>query len=101
MNEETIRGIVETAFKRCFGHVELVRIDVHPGFDHEDDPVVNLWIVYDDECGKVGSLGGDGFLNMLSEVHSEFHADPTRYPGFPLLHVVARSELGSHSSEAN
>jgi len=100
MNEETIRGIVETAFKRHFGHVGLVRIDVNPGFDHEDDPVVNLWIVYEDERGKVGSLGGDGFLKMLSEVYSEFHADPAQYPGFPLLHVVARSELGSRSPEA-
>ena len=100
MNEETIRGIAETAFKHYFGHVGLVRIDVRPGFDHEDDPVVDLWIVYDDKRGKVGSLGGDGFLNMLSEVHSKFHADPTQYPGFPLLHVVARSELGSRSPEA-
>ena len=38
MNERQIREIAETAFKRHFGDVEIVRVNVEPGFDHDEAP---------------------------------------------------------------
>ncbi len=100
MNEEIMRGITETAFKRFFGHVELVRVNVEPRTSHYGDPVVDLRIVYDDKRGKLASLGGEGVLRMRTEVHSKFQADPEQYPGFPILYFIALSELGRLSPEA-
>ena len=94
MDEETIREIAEAAFRRYFGHVELVRLNIRQGLDHDGDPIVDLRFVYDDKRGKVGSLGGDGVLRLLDDVHSQFQADPARDPGFPMPHFIARSELG-------
>ena len=38
MNEQNIREIAETAFKARFGDVKIVRVNVRPRFDHDDDP---------------------------------------------------------------
>lgn len=100
MDEEAIRGVAETVFRRCFSDVELVRVNVQPGLDHDGDPVVDLRIVYDDKHGKVASLSGAGVLRMRSEVHSKFWINPAQYPGFPVLYFIALSELGKSSPEA-
>ena len=58
MNEQQVREIAETAFKRQFGDIEIVRINVRPGFGFEDDsPVVDVNIIYDDESGRVTGRG--------------------------------------------
>ena len=93
MDEETIRGIAERAFRECYDGVALVRVNVKPDFDHEGDPVVDLRIVYDDRRGEVGSLGGERALTLHRRLWSEFEADPERYPGYPVAHYIALSEL--------
>ena len=93
MDEETIRGIVERAFRECYDGVTLVRVNVDPDLDHDGDPVVDLRIVYDDQRGKVGSLGGERGLNLLDRLWLEFRADPKRDPGYPVPYFIALSEL--------
>ena len=47
MDERQIREIAEAAFNRQFADVEIVRINVWPGFVFEDDsPVVDVNIIY-------------------------------------------------------
>ena len=40
MNERQVREIAETAFRARFGDIEVVSVNVKPGFDHYDDPLV-------------------------------------------------------------
>ncbi len=61
MNEQRIREIAETAFKRQFPDVKLARVNVWPGVGFEDDsPVVDVHIIYD---GKYEQLNADGLLD--------------------------------------
>ena len=58
MDEQQMREVAETAFKRHFGGVEVVRIDIRQGLDFEDDSsAVDVNIIYDDESGQVTSCG--------------------------------------------
>ena len=91
MNEQEMREIVEAAFKARFGDVELVRINVKPGVDFDGDPMVDIILIYD---GKVEQLDGEGLLRVDHEVDTKFDADSEAYPGWPLLHYIAKSDIG-------
>ncbi len=89
MNEQQLRVIAETAFKRQFADLEIVRIDIRQGLGFEDDsPVVDVNIVYDDESGRVT---GHGLLDVLSEVVDEAWEEGKHDLGYPLVHLIAKS----------
>ena len=91
MNEQQLRAIAETAFKRQFSDLEIVRIDICQGFAFEDDsPVVDVSIVYDDRSGR---LTGRGMVDALSEVVDEAWREGKDDLGYPLVHFIARSSL--------
>ena len=49
MNNQQVREIAETAFRSRFGDIDIVSINIRPGFDDYDDPLVDVKIVYDAE----------------------------------------------------
>ena len=55
MNERLICRIAETAFKAHFSDVEIVRVNVKRRLDHDEDPVVDVNIIYD---GRYEQLNG-------------------------------------------
>ena len=92
MNEQQIREIAETAFKRYFGDVKIVRVNVWPGFGFEDDsPVVDVKIIYD---GKYEQLKGMGPLRVHSEIVDKAWREVEDDLGFPCVHFIAKSDLG-------
>ncbi len=91
MNEQAVRQIAEAAFKARYGDIDIVCINVKPGFDHDDAPVVDIKIIYD---GRVEQVDGEGFLRVQSEVVSKVWEDADDSPGYPLVHFIAKSDLG-------
>lgn len=91
MDEQKIREIAEVAFKRHFGNVEIVRINVKPRLGLDDDPVVDIKIIYK---GKYEQLNPAGLLCVNDDVHSGLDAHPEQYPGWPLLHFISKSDIG-------
>ena len=91
MNEHQIGEIAETIFKARFGDVKLVRVDVRPGFDHCDAPMVDVNIVYD---GKYEQMDPAILLRVRSEIVTKVwreEEDSTRYP---YVNFIAMSSLG-------
>ena len=92
MNEQQIREIAETAFKRQFPDVKLARVNVWPGVGFEDDsPVVDVHIIYE---GKYEQLNAAGLVNVLSEVVDKAYREVEDDLGFPCTSFFAKSELG-------
>ncbi len=91
MNERQIREIAEAAFKSHFGDVKLFRVNVRRGFDYDDDPVVDVTIIYD---GKYEQLNGAGLVDVQREVVDKAWREAEDSPGFPHVHFIARSSLG-------
>ena len=91
MNEQQVREIAATAFKARFGDIEVVSINVKPGFDHYDDPLVNVKIIYD---GTVEQLGGEGILCVLSEIVEKVWGEAEDSPVWPQVHFIAKSDIG-------
>ena len=74
MNEQQIRRIAETAFKRQFPDVKLARVNVWPGVGFEDDsPVVDVHIIYD---GRYEQSNADGLLDAQSGCPTLPHVEP-------------------------
>ena len=93
MDEQQIREIAEAAFKRYFGDVEVFRVNVRPGFDHDEDPVVDVTIIYD---GKYEQLNGEGLVRVHSEIVDKAWREVADEDdlGFPCVDFLAKSELG-------
>ena len=91
MNNQQVREIAEAAFKARFGDIDIVSINVKPGFDHDDDPMLDVNIIYD---GTVEQLGGEGILRVLSEVVEKVWEDAQDSPGYPCVHFIAKSDIG-------
>ena len=91
MDEQRVREIAEAAFKAHFGAVRVVRVNVRRGFDYdEDDPMVDVNIIYD---GKYEQLSGQGLLGAVGD-HSKVWWDVEDSLGFPLVHFIAKSDIG-------
>ncbi len=90
MNEQQVREIAEAAFKARFADIPIVSIDVKPGFDHYDDPMLDVRLVYD---GEFEQLNGDGILDVQSEVIEKVWVEAEDSPGWPFMHFIAKSDL--------
>ena len=92
MNEQEVREIAEAAFKRQFGDIEIVAINIWPrlGFD-DDSPVVEVKIIYDGEYEQVNARG---FLRVQSELVSKAWREGKDDLGWPSLHFIPKSEIG-------
>ena len=68
MNHQQVREVAEAAFKARFSDVGIVSINIEPGFDHCDDPMLDVNIIYD---GEVGQLIAPDKVPDMMEVRSE------------------------------
>ena len=97
MNERQLREIAEAAFKRQFGDIEIVGINIRQRLDHDDDPVVDVDIFYDDECGQVT---GRGYSRVASEVLDKTWYEGKDDLGYPLVHLLVKSGIDEHDPAA-
>ena len=90
MNNQQVREIAEAAFKARFGDVGIVSINVEPGFDHCDDPMVDVRIIYD---AAFEDLRTEGTMRVRSEIVEKVWAAAEDSPGYPCIHFIAKSDL--------
>ncbi len=92
MNEQELREIAQAAFKRQFGDIDVVRINIRQGVGFEDDsPIVDVSIVYDDESGKVT---GHGCVLTRTELVDKTWREGKDELGYPCVNFIAKSGLG-------
>ena len=91
MNEQQMRRIAEAAFKRQFGPIDIDGINIRRRFDFEDDPAVDVNIVYDDNDGQ---LTGRRHNNVRLEIHDKTWLAGKDDLGWPHVHPIAKSGLG-------
>ena len=96
MNEQQMREITEAAFKVCFGDIGIVGIDVNPAFDHYDDPLVEVRIIYDAACGDLDTKGKE---SVRSEIINKVWGGTEDSPCRSQVHFVARSDLRNEASQ--
>ena len=97
MNEQQLREIAEVAFKRQFADIDIVRINIRQRLDHDDDPVVDVNIYYDDECGQ---LTADGYSRVRSEVLDKTWYEGKENLGYPLVHLLVKAGLERNPTAA-
>ena len=89
MDNQQVRDIAETAFKARFGDIGIV-IDVKPGFDHYDDPLVDVKIVYD---AAYEDLSTADTMRVQSEIIDKVWREAEESPVWPQVHFIAKSDL--------
>ena len=97
MNNQQVREIAEAAFKSRFGDIGIVGINVEPGFDHCDDPMVDVRIVYD---AAFEDLRTEGTMRVRSEIVEKVWAAAEDSPGYPYIHFIAKSDLEEEPATA-
>ena len=91
MNDQQVKEIVEAAFRAHIGEIKVVRVNIRRGFDHEDDPVVDVTIIYD---GKYEQLKGSRILAVRLDINHKVWRDAEDSPGWPHVHFIPKSEIG-------
>lgn len=98
MDEQQLREIAEAAFKRQFGDIEIVRINVRPGVGFDDDsPIVDVNIIYDDKSGRVT---GHGLASARTELVDRTWRKGKDDLGYPCVNFIAKSGLGQRDPAA-
>ena len=90
MNPQQIREIAEVAFKRQFGDIEVVSINIRQRLDFKDGPIVDVNIIYADESGQ-GI--GRGFSRVRTEVVGKILREGKDDLGYPLVHLIAETDI--------
>ena len=97
MNNEQVRDIAEAAFKARFGEIGIVSVNVKPGFDHYDDPLVDVRIIYD---AAYEDLSTEGTMSVRSEIIDRVWRDAHDSPGYPFVHFIAKSDIDQRDPAA-
>ena len=98
MNIQQVREIAEAAFMAHFGDIDIVSINVKPGFDRYDDPVVDVKIIYDGEVEQlIASDKVSEMLKVRTEIFSKVWWDAEDSPGYPCTHFIAKSDIGQRA----
>ena len=90
MNNQQVREIAEPAFKARFGDIGIVGINIAPGFDHYNDPLVDVRIIYD---AAFENLHTEATMKVRSEIIDKVWRDAADSPGWPRVHFIAKSDL--------
>ena len=95
MNHQQVRDIAEAAFKARFSDIGIVSINVKSGFDHCDDPKLDVNIIYDGEVERL--IAPDKVPDMVrvrSEIVEKVWVDVEDSLGYPYIHFIAKSDIG-------
>ena len=97
MDDQQVREIAEAAFKARFSDVGIVSINVKPGFDHYDDPMLDVKIIYD---AAFEDLRTEGTMRVRSETVRKVWAAAEDSPGYPFVHFIAKADLEEEEDPA-
>lgn len=88
---DEIAEIAKNAFRAHFSKLKLVRVNVKQRLDQYEEPVVDVKIIYE---GKFKHLKGGGILQVQHDIVSKAWRDVDGDLGFPVVHFIAKSDLG-------
>ena len=94
MNEQQVAEIAEAAFLHYFDGIKVVRVNVWRRLDHDGDPVVDVNVIYDSKGGEDDRLNSGVLSDVYEEIIDKVWRDAKYSPGFPMLHIIAKSEIG-------
>ena len=103
MKEQQVREIAEAAFKARFSDIDIVSISVKPFFSLDDEPLLDVRIVYDAEVERVigpDAGNGDSILKVLSEIVEKVWEEPEDSPVWPQVHFIAKSDFDRRQQTA-
>ena len=91
MNEEQVREIAQRAFSASFGDINVVCVNVKRGFDHCDDPMFEVTIIYDAEFEQ---LNAAGIQRVQMKIFEKVWEEVDDSPVWPHVHMIAKSDIG-------
>ena len=91
MNEEQVREIAQKAFTASFGDIDVVCVNVKRGFDHYDDPMFEVTIIYDAEFEQ---LNAAGIQRVEMEIFEKVWEEVEDSPIWPHIRMIAKSDIG-------
>ena len=96
MNIEQVCEIAEAAFKARFPGIGIV-VNVKPDVDHDDDPLVDVRIIYD---AAYEDLSIEGTMSVQSEIIDKVWREAEDSPGWPQVHFIAKSDVDQRAQAA-
>ena len=96
MNIEQVREIAEAAFKARFPDIDIV-VHVKPGFDHDDDPLMNVRIIY---AAAFEDMNIEDMMSVQSEIIDKVWSGTGDSPVWAHIHFIAKSDIDQRNAAA-
>ena len=96
MNEQQMRETAEVAFKARFPGIGIV-VNVTPGFDHYDDPLMDVRIIYD---AAYEDLNIEDKMSVRSEIIDKVWSETEDSPIWAQVHFIAKSDIDRRNAAA-
>ena len=96
MNIEQVRETAEAAFKARFSGIGIV-VHVKPGFDHDDDPLMDVRIIYD---AAYEDLNIEDKMSVQSEIIDKVWSETEDSPIWAHIHFIAKSDIDRRNAAA-
>jgi hypothetical protein len=90
-----VRDIVESAVKRRFPKIYVVRINVREDTDEDGDKILEIKVVFD---AAESDFDPKELRSLPREIIPKLSALATK-PGFPILSFISKSDFGKMKPE--
>ena len=96
MDIEQVREIAEAAFKARFPGIRIV-VNIKPGFDHDDDPLMDVRIIYD---AAYEDLNIEDKMSVRSEIIDKVWSGTGDSPVWAQVHFITKSDIDRRNAAA-
>ena len=90
MLDEKVKEIFRSVLKERFDDVEIVSVDIQPGFDHDGDPILNVRVIFD---GTRKVVDGHKVASFWRHLQSRLDQEGQTDIPFPVMSYIAKSDL--------
>lgn len=90
MIDEKIKQIFRSVLEERFDDVDIVSVDIEPGFDHDGDPVLNVRVIFD---GKRKVVDGHKVVTFRRHLRERLAQEGQGEVPFPIMTYIAKSDL--------
>ncbi|MCA8906401.1 MAG: hypothetical protein KDA49_18185 [Rhodospirillaceae bacterium] len=98
MLDEQVKAIFRSVLEERFDDVEIVSVDIEPGFDHDGDPILNVRVIFD---GKRKVVDGHKVASFWRHLRSRLDQEGRTDVPFPVISYIAKSEWKNAGATAH
>lgn len=86
---ETVRHVIEDTIREQLEGAVIDSVKVYEDFDHDGDPILRVFVIYDDKASK---LDTGKTVGMVRHIWKKLEERAVAEDRFPIISYISRSD---------